>query len=96
MGWEKGKPRGKKPANSGRKKGTPNKGTTYLESLCEKHGINVFEAMILGAKEVIDEKLRFQYLKELASYLYVKRTATELSSDEGKGISVIIKDYTSK
>lgn len=86
--------KGEKTIGSGRQKGTPNKATTYLESLCEKHDLNVFEALIYGAKRVHDEKLKFQYLKELASYLYVKRTATEVSSEDGAAIAVIIKDYS--
>lgn len=92
MAYPKGKPR---PEGAGRQKGTPNKSTEYLQDLCDKNGINVFEAMLKVAKDAYDPALRFNALKELAQYLYPKRKALEITGD-AEGFKIVIEDYTSK
>lgn len=46
-------------------------------------------------EDVISPELRQKSAKEASEYLYPKRKAVELSSDEDKGFRVIIDDYTS-
>ncbi len=67
-----------KVPNSGRKKGTPNKKTQSLFEICEEQDLNVFQAMVVMAKEG-DASQRFTVLKELAQYLYPKRKSLEHS-----------------
>jgi hypothetical protein len=61
----------------GRKKGTPNKATQELEAICEKHGLNVFEAMVVLASNEDDPDKKFERLKDIAPYLYAKRSSNE-------------------
>lgn len=78
----------------GRPKGAPNKKTLALEEICAKHGVDVFEALVLIIKEESDKLLRFQAIKEAAQYLYPKRKALEVSNnEESEGFRVIIQDY---
>lgn len=77
----------------GRVKGTPNKDTQSLFETCEKHGVDVFEAMVICVKEATTTADRFAYLKDLAPYLYPKRKSVEISGDEGRGFELVIKDY---
>lgn len=55
----------------GRPKGAKGK-RTDLHALCEKHGINVFEAMITLAMSEQDPDKQFNKYKECAAYLYSK------------------------
>ena len=87
---------GSKPKAGGRVKGTPNKDTTHLFAICEKHGVDVFEAMVICATQATDIEVKFRFLSDLATYLYPKRKSIEVSADEHKGFEVVIRDYTSK
>jgi hypothetical protein len=70
----------KKPANSGRQIGTPNRKTSELIQLCDEKGINPFAALLELAKHEQPE-LRLSALKEICQYLYPKRKALEHSGD---------------
>lgn len=52
----------------GRPKGAKGK-RTDLHALCEKHGVNVFEEMLILAKEA-KGPVRFNLFAKLAEYLY--------------------------
>lgn len=73
MAWEKGKPR---PKTSGRKKGTPNKKTQELLTVCEEMGFDPFRELLKKAQEGSEK-----CLIEACSYLYPKRKAIEHSVD---------------
>ncbi len=92
MAYPKGKPR---PEGAGRQKGTPNKSTQDLEAICEKHGVNVFEAMIMIIKDTEDKPKRFEMLSKVADYLYSKRKQVEVETGD-KGFVVRIEDYSKK
>jgi len=79
MAWPKGKPR---PPGAGRALGTPNKDKANLLELCDKHGLNVFEAMIMATMTEGNPDKYFHKLSELAQYLYPKRRATDLNIQE--------------
>ena len=55
----------------GRKAGSKNK-RTDLHAICEKHGVNVFEEMLLLAIEETDKSRRFNKFSQLAQFLYSK------------------------
>lgn len=51
--------KGQRTPGAGRKKGTPNKKTTELIQLCEKHGVTVGEGLIFAmkhARRIFDER----------------------------------------
>lgn len=66
------------PKTGGRKPGTPNKETKELFDVCLKNGVEVFEAMVILAKQETDPFSKFAMLKEIAAYLYPKRKALEV------------------
>lgn len=79
----------------GRQKGTPNKSTEDLLAICEKHGVNVFESMVILAAGEANRDKKFEKMAELAPYLYAKRKAVELSNDpEGDGFVIKILDFS--
>jgi len=81
----------------GRQKGTLNKDSQDLFAICEKHGINVFEGMVLLAVEAEDPMERFNRLRELAPYLYAKRKDLNVAIDpENNTIKIIVEDYGKK
>jgi len=93
MAFAKGKPRAE---NAGRKKGTPNKRTLDLFAQCEALKIDPFNELLkLASDKGLDEVLRLQALKEVCKYLYPTRKSVELSNDEEKGFTVVVKDYVS-
>lgn len=47
-------------------------------------------------EDVISPELRGQCAKEACQYLYPKRKAVELSSDEGTGFKIVVEDYSGK
>jgi hypothetical protein len=49
---------------------------------CEERGIDIFEAMLELACEMSDKLDRFMMLKEIATYLYPKRKALEVTVNE--------------
>lgn len=84
-----------KDVGAGRKKGTPNKKTELLMEICERHGVNVFEAMVILAVNERIPQVKFDRLKEIAQYLYPKRKSLE-HSGEVEGITITVHDYTVK
>lgn len=64
-----------------------------LFETCEKHGVDVFEAMVLLVTTEPDPEKKFMRLQTIAQYLYPKRKAVEVTGDD-KGFQVIIKDYS--
>lgn len=76
MAWPKGTPR---PPGAGRAKGTPNKVTSDLLAICERKGINPFEAL-LELSNHPDVGIKIQALKEVCQYIYPKRKALEVDS----------------
>jgi len=84
------------PKSGGRVKGTPNKSTQDLFDICEKHNCNVFESMVILAVQEPDESKKFERLREIAQYLYPKRKAIEVSSEDDRGFVIKIEDYGSK
>lgn len=72
------KPGQLKPAGSGRVKGTPNRKTQTLQEMCEKRGIEPFEALIEIAKTALDDGLKFKAVSELCSYVYPKPKAVSV------------------
>lgn len=85
-----------KTPGSGRKKGTPNKTTQDLHAICERMGINPFEAMLKMSQTAEKEEVRLAALKECAQYLYAKRSAVAVSTEDDKGLRIIVEDYTKK
>lgn len=73
MAWEKGKPR---PEGAGRKKGTPNKATQDLQTICAEMNFDPFRALITAAKAGSEK-----CLIEACSFLYPKRKALEHSGE---------------
>lgn len=82
MAFPKGAAR---PEGAGRKKGTPNHKTQHLMNICEKEGIDPFQALCQIAKESIktNPERAISALKEVCQYVYPKRKALEIElSDE--------------
>jgi lipopolysaccharide export LptBFGC system permease protein LptF len=63
----------------GRAKGVKNKDTRDLFEICDKHGINVFEGLILFCRDP-DKHISFNAHKEAAKYLYPQRKAVEMNA----------------
>ena len=82
------------PQYGGRAKGTPNKSTQDLFDICEKHKLNVFEAMVVEAVGC-DDETRFDKLCKLAQYLYAKRKDIDISGGI-EPIEIILRNYSSK
>lgn len=79
----------KKPANSGRKAGTPNKKSIGLEAKLNEKGLDVATEMINLFNTVDDDGLKYNILKELMKYVYPQRKAVdmELSGKDGEPLS---------
>lgn len=91
MAWPKGTPR---PPGAGRKAGTPNASTQSLEEICAKHGVNVFEAMVMLAVAELDPDKKYDKLEKLAPYLYAKRKDLNVGIDPEKNkIEIVIKRW---
>lgn len=71
----------KKPENSGRKKGTPNKISLGVDEKLREKGIDCIDEMLKIADDTENMDLRFAVYKEIAQYVYPKRKAVELSGD---------------
>lgn len=63
----------------GRKPGTPNKATLPIAELCAFHNCSPIEILIKMANDNKDKNYQFQAARELASYLYPKRKALEVT-----------------
>lgn len=79
----------------GRQKGVANKETQDLHAICAKHGVDVFESMLIIIAKEKDDHARFDMCERVSKYLYPVRKAIEHSSDE-KGFKIIIEDYRNK
>ena len=80
----------KRPANAGRKKGTPNKDTLKVIEILEREKCDPIEFLCWVVNARVDKlkdapkiEDRISAAKELASYVYPKRKAIEHSVDEG-------------
>lgn len=77
MGFVKGQPR---PANAGRKKGTPNKRTFDAHALAESMGVDPLK-VLLDLCSDRDSSIRLGAAKEAAKYLYYQKKAVEVSGN---------------
>lgn len=85
------------PKTGGRQKGTPNKSTQTLLSICEEEGVDPFRAMLIAAKQITNNVDKVNAYEKICQYLYPKRKALELDgAGEDGGIKIIIEDYASK
>ncbi len=93
--FEKG---GKKPANSGRQKGTPNKRRTIFESLEEIHTedgkpVDVVKMLFDGIMTMPPFQ-RVDAFLELMKFIYPQQKNVELSNPEGsEGFKIVIEDW---
>ena len=69
----------KRPANAGRKKGTPNKKTKELIEILG--AFNPAEKLVEIFKETDDKDLKASIAKELMKYVYPQRKAVEMTGD---------------
>ena len=80
-----------KLANSGRRKGTPNRLTGDIAARLEALGCDPIEGMArLAMDEENTPELRGRMYAELSSYLYPKRKSVELASDTHSGVPRLI------
>jgi hypothetical protein len=84
MPFVKGQPR---PANAGRRKGTPNRKKADLEAMCEAAGVEPFE-VLLGLCKSRDEGIRLGAAKEASKYLYYQKRIQEISGPNQGPIEV--------
>lgn len=85
MAFEKGRAK-----TGGRKKGVKNKFNNDLSALCEKEGINPFEALLQMAKDPATKKgLRLGVLSELCEYMFPKRRRVEF---DGQAFVHIVRE----
>lgn len=82
--------------SGGRVAGQPNRKTQALIDKCDEAGIDIFEEMLRCLQEEREPKERFNMCKEIAQYIYAKRKAVEISSEDDKGFEIVIRDYTKK
>ena len=66
----------------GRTVGQPNKQTRDLFAICEKHGVNIFESMVLELANVEDGMSKIMALEKIAAYLYPKRGHLQISAKD--------------
>ncbi len=86
----RGRPKGS-PKNGGRKKGTSNKSTEYLQTFLDD-GFNPFEAMRqIAVNPKVDFATRLRASAELAQYCAPKKKAIEHSGPDGSAIEVEAK-----
>jgi hypothetical protein len=91
-----------KPGQSGnpegRPKGSKNKNTIEAIEILEKKGMNPLEVMAdMAMDENVSESVRARLLCELASYIYPKRKAVEISGPDDEALTVkILKIPTKK
>ncbi len=90
-----------KPGQSGNPKGRPkgskNKNTLEAIAVLEKKGINPLEEMAdMATDENVSETVRARLLCELASYIYPKRKAVEVSGPDEEALTVKILKIPAK
>ncbi len=85
----------KKPANSGRKKGTPHKKSLLVREVLENHGINLAEQIIVRLPKLSTlEQVRA--LTALLPYVYPKLISANMDINATHGFKIIVEDYKSK
>lgn len=88
MPFVKGKPR---PANAGRRAGTPNKKSKRdVYAMAEERGIEPFE-VLLELCSSRDEGIKLGAAKEACKYLYTQKRATEISGPGGGPITAEVQ-----
>ncbi len=90
-----------KPGQSGNSKGRPkgskNKNTLEAIAILDKKGINPLEKMAdMATDENVSESVRARLLCELASYIYPKRKAVEISGPDDEALTVKILKIPAK
>ena len=73
----------KKPRNSGRRKGTPNKSTKDLLTLLHKNGIDL-PALISETLPELSPEKRMDAILNLMNFVYPKRKAVEKIESEAE------------
>lgn len=84
MGFVKGQPR---PANAGRKKGTPNKRTFNANALAEEMGVDPLKVLLTLCSHR-DPGIQLGAAKEAAKYLYTQKRAVEVSGNAESPLKV--------
>lgn len=82
--FKKGDP---KPANSGRKKGTPNKRTFDAVAVAEEMGVDPLK-VLLSLCTHRDPAIQLGAAKEAAKYLYTQKRAVEVSGNAEKPLQI--------
>lgn len=80
-----------KTPGSGRKAGTPNRKTEELMEICDRMGINPFEALLKWALSP-ESHIAIPALKEVCQYVYPKRKALEVSGEMDMNLINRIKE----
>ncbi len=82
---------------NGRPKGSKNKHTIEAMEILEKKGMNPLEAMAdMAMDENVAESVRARLLCELASYMYPKRKAVEVSGPDDEALTIKILKIPAK
>lgn len=91
MGFKKGH---KKLANSGRKKGTPNKKTlNFKEKLGNFDTVEELKNLFLSTE---DENLKYSICKEFLKYEYPQRKAVDIETTDDKSFAIVVADKQHK
>ncbi|MBS4760961.1 MAG: hypothetical protein KHX03_09720 [Clostridium sp.] len=83
-----------KPANSGRKKGTPNKKTAEIFERLK--GVDIVGELLAIARTTEKDELKVAVYKELMKYVYPQRKAVALGINETAGINIVVADKKHK
>ncbi len=87
--FEKGKPR---PANAGRKKGSKNKTTCFIEA-CGEFKLNILACLVDDLKDTPPFQRVDVWLKLLEFY-FPKKKQTDVGNVDGQGFTINIRDYS--
>lgn len=90
-----GRPKGLSKTG-GRKAGTPNKNALGIERILEEQEFDVMAELISLCRSSNNEMIRAKILVHISEFIFPKRKAVELSTNEESGFRVTICDYTSK
>lgn len=80
----------KRPANAGRKKGTPNKRSINLDEKLQELGFDVVDEYICIYNSTEDEQLKANICKEFMKYCYPQRKAVEFDSTGAGNVEIVI------
>lgn len=83
-----------KPANSGRKKGTPNRRTAEISERLK--GIDIVGELLEIARTTEKEDTKVTVYKELLKYAYPQLKAVEVDIDKATGINIVVADKKHK